>query len=280
MFTIVTFRWQCVALYNLSLLRKHIFVCATQFKMYHFALVLCFALVNSQGDLCPNFCRCDGNIVLCRNLPQFPVFVTTALIRSIIIIDGTLTNLAITQTAFPKLESVVLRNCPFIVCQDLQQLAHDWAELIIESDLCIIGVTTRSSIETTSYTTDVTTSTYFASTQVASNQRTTAVSVYALSTVATSSEIISSNTAETTADLISSNTPDTTANLTVILASTLTVLVLVIILVIGICVYCVHKKISQDRVRAFSIDDDAYENRTHMNSIVNPSYNHYMESSA
>ena len=184
--------------------------------MKYFCLIICVGLVNAQGDLCPIFCQCEGSVALCRNLPQFPVFLTTGWITNLIIIDGTLTTLPITRENFPKLTSVVLRNCRYISCQELHQLTLDWENLNVESNVCLTEApSTRqaSTIDVTTYGTDVTvTATYFTSNEVIASHHTTAVRHYALSTAATAT-----------------SSRDATPNLTTILASSLTVLVLVII---------------------------------------------------
>ena len=266
--------------------------------MKAFHLVLCVALASAQGDTCAPFCECDGGVVLCRNTPVFPQFLTTGAITTIIIIDGTLSNLPVTEANFPQLTSLILRNCRFISCQQIYQIQQAWSQLNIESNVCATdrpltdhvtdmassGFTTTqtrlraiSGSSARSTTAFAQTSTMSASSDESSGTSaafsqfgTTVILNTVTATSVTMSQFETSNVV-----LSSEKTDRDNGNLQTILASSITVMVLIIVCIIGVIVYCIHKKINRDRVVAFD-DDDFDDGYDHVPmSIVNPAYNSY-----
>ena len=225
-------------------------------------LLLC-AAVKAQRNDCLTFCTCEVGIATCRNVPAFPQFITTRWLETLILIDGTLTTLPISQDRFPRLRQLALRNCRFISCSVVHDLRASWTELLLDSNTCA-DTTTEVTVSTDIYL-STTTSTSDAATGIATQQ---SISTYSVDTVITT---ITIPNGEGTPNVEPLSEPEDESNdLAVILGASITSVVVIVGVVVIFVAYCAYKK-CRNRVRQFTADDDEFFGlRTR--SIVNPSY--------
>lgn len=205
---------------------------------------LCIVVIAAESG-CFTFCFCEGSVASCFNAPFFPSFITTAWIQTLILIDGSMNQLPITPSSFPQLRTLVLRNCYFITCNQLEELHQNYGNLSIETDInCDDTSTVSTTISdiTTAVTSESTTTVPVPTTTQVTD--TSASSVPTLSTTSVSTDSTTGITRETT------TTDHGTDNRhTVLLASILSVGGVVILVVIVLVSVLLYKKFSVDRVR-------------------------------
>ena len=226
---------------------KIIFVRVTiqcQVIMKLLILFCCILIARAQIDSCETFCACEGHVASCMGMNQFPSFFWSGWIHNLILIDGTFNELTpVTKLNFPNLKTLVLRNCRFITCSDINSIIDTWPELVIEADNnCETTTTADITTEIIDTTTDDTTTTNGYST--------------------------------TPANVTTPNTPDSTQyHDTVLIASISTVAGVVLIIIITLVSVKMYKKFKTSRrqpiVRpCLELMDITYENYGYTDSTV------------
>ena len=230
--------------------------------MFKILFIILVALVAAQRDDCMLFCTCEGAIATCRNPPTFPEFITTGWLETLILIDGTLTTLPLSEDRFPRLRQLVLRNCRLIPCSVINNLRSTWTNIILVSDSC-----TEATTLGVTFSTDI----YLISTT--SGSEANAATRSDLVTDTTRITIHSGEGTPFSSNFESSNNEQRDENeLAIILGTSITLIVIIGGAAIGLVAYCVYKKF-RNRVSQFTIDDEFLGMRS--GSIVNPSYEHH-----
>ena len=102
-----------------------------------FILMIFICVSKAQNSCESGFCDCEtGDVVTCASISYFPRFLSTGWINVLILTDSPLWSLSgIESYNFYSLQHLMLRNCPSIICEELERVQTIKPWLIITSSL-------------------------------------------------------------------------------------------------------------------------------------------------
>ena len=108
---------------------------ASDYIMLKCVLIVLLFIQLAQGqDSCETFCTCESSVAVCTAIPIFSSFLSTRF-TTVIIRNSPITTLEVTRSDFPMLQTLTLRNCRLITCEEIQRQRNSMPNLIIDVDI-------------------------------------------------------------------------------------------------------------------------------------------------
>lgn len=101
-------------------------------------LILLILISTAKSDDCISVCDCETNSATCYFITQFPEFRSTNWIQTLYIYSSSIEILGIYDDNYESLERLILTNCRFIKCSEIERLTQQRPRIrVLYSEVCV-----------------------------------------------------------------------------------------------------------------------------------------------